>query len=108
MNAIQVTTAMSFGSRLYGFNAMGGQYGITTGMIMIPFLIGVGVAFYDYKKVWGWLLAGVSLASMIIGVITSVRFVIRPMSSFEFIVILVLVVGGIGLMIGKKKSTPQD
>jgi hypothetical protein len=108
LNAIQITSTMGFGSRMFGFNTGAGQFGVTTGMVMIPFMAGVGVVFYDYKKVWGWLLAGISLAAMIVGVITSIRFVIRPMSSLDFIVILVLIAAGIGMMIAKPQQNKKD
>lgn len=105
LNSIVVSSALSFGSRLYGVSVMGSQFGVTSGMILIPFIVGVSVVFYDYKRVWGWLLAGISLAAMVIGVITSIRFVFRPMSSFELIVMLVLIAGGMGMMIAKKQKT---
>lgn len=107
LNAIQVTSGIGFGSRLYGFNVMGSNVGLTSGAIMIPFVIGIGIIFYDYKKWLGWLLAGGSLAAMIAGVIMSIRFSFRSMSSFELIVILVLFVGGLGLFL-KSLSTAKE
>ena len=107
LNAIQVTSGIGFGSRLYGFNVMGSNVGLTSGAIMIPFVIGVGIIFYDYKKWLGWLLAGGSLMAMIAGVIMSIRFSFRSMSSFELIVILVLFVGGLGLFL-KSLGTAKE
>ncbi|MEG0868871.1 MAG: hypothetical protein RSD49_06705 [Hafnia sp.] len=108
LNAIQVTSSFGFGSRLYSVNALGGSYGMTSGMIMVPFMIGVGVIFYDYKKWLGWLLAVGSLVALIVGVIASIRFSFRSMSSFDLIVILVLFVGGMGLFLNSLKSARVD
>lgn len=66
INAIRVTSSFGMGQRLCGFSAMGGNYGITTGMIMIPFIFGVGFIFYNSRNPIGWLLAIGSLASMVL------------------------------------------
>ena len=103
LNAITVTSNFGFGSRLYSVHALGG-FGITSGTIMIPFVFGVGMIFYNAKNIFGWILSVGSLAAMIFGVITSVRFSISSMSSFDLIVILVLAVGGLGLFLRSLKS----
>lgn len=81
-----------FGGSLF---AIGG-FNITGGMILVPFIIGVAIIFYDASKWYGWLLAGGSLLALIVGAIASVRFSFQEMSAFDMIVILVLLFGGIG------------
>jgi len=98
LNSIQVT--YNFGARLFGF----GDYGITSGMIMIPFMFGIGIIFYNSKNVIGWFLAGGSLVALVFGVISSIRFVFNRMSAFDLIVILVLTVGGLGILLRSLKS----
>ena len=95
LNAIVVTSSFGLGSRLFGWG--GGGYGVTGGMIMIPLIFGIGMVFYNARNYLGWLLALGSLAALIFGVISSVQFNLRTMSSFDLIVILVLAVGGLGL-----------
>lgn len=107
LNAIQVTSSFGMASRLYGFNVMGSNVGITSGMIMIPFMIGVCIIFYDYKKLIGWILGCGSLLAMIVGVIASIKFTFRSMSSFDLIVILVLFVGGLGLFLNSLKPSSK-
>jgi len=104
LNAITVTSNFGMGMRLYGFNAMGGQYNITTGMVMVPFIFGVGLVFYNSRNYIGWLLFIGSIAALIFGVITSVRFSLRTMTSFELIVILILAIGGLGLFLRSLKA----
>lgn len=104
LNAIHVTNHFSMGYGLYNF----GGFRLTSGMVMIPFMFGVGIIFYNSKNFLGWLLAGGSLVMLIFGVITSINFRMRSMSAFELIVILVLLVGGIGLFLSSLRSFGDD
>jgi hypothetical protein len=93
LNSLQVVSW--FGGRLFGI----GGLGVTSGMVMIPFIIGVAIIFYDSEKWYGWLLAVGSLVALVIGAIASVEFRFERMTAFEFIVVLVLLFGGIGLVV---------
>ncbi|WP_338591919.1 hypothetical protein VXM60_04395 [Shewanella khirikhana] len=104
LNAIQVRSHFGFGMSLYGFQAMGMNVSITTGMVMVPFIFGVGIMFYNAKNLFGWLLTFGSLAALLFGVITSVHFSLRAMTAFDLIVILVLSFGGLGLFLRSLKS----
>lgn len=91
-----------FGGGLFGF----GGFRVTGGMIMIGFVIGIGIVFYDSTKWYGWALAGGSLLALIVGAIASVRFSFDGMTAFDFIVILILLFGGIGLVLRSVKESP--
>jgi len=104
LNAITVTSHFGFGMRLYGWR----QYGVTSGMIMIPFMFGVGLIFYNSRNLIGWLLAIGSLVALIFGVISSLQFTFRHMSAFDLITILVLTVGGLGLFLRSLKTIDQN
>lgn len=104
LNAISVTSHFGLGARLFGFSAFGGSYGITGGMVMIPFMFGVGLIFFNGRNILGWLLTIGSITALIFGVISTVRFSLRSMSAFELIVILVLAVGGLGLLLRSLKA----
>ncbi len=103
-NAISVHSTFGLGTRIYGFSAFGGNFSVTSGMIMIPFMFGVGFIFYNAKNFLGWLLAIGSLVALVFGVIASIRFSFRAMSAFDLIVILVLSVGGTGLFLKSLRS----
>lgn len=103
-NAITVTSNFGLGSRLYSINAFGSALSITGGIVMIPFIFGVGMIFFNAKNILGWLLSLGSLTALIFGVISSVRFNLRTMTSFELIVILVLAIGGLGLFLRSLKA----
>ncbi len=102
LSSIVVRTHFGFGLQLYSL----GGFGITSGMIMIPFLFGVGFIFYNSRNPLGWLLAVGSLVALIFGVIASVNFTFRQMSAFDLIVILVLSFGGLGLFLRSLRQSP--
>lgn len=98
LNALRVLHG--FGGGLFAL----GNFRVTGGMILIPFIIGTGIIFYDSSRWYGWALAAGSLLALIIGAIASVRFSFEGMSAFDLIVILVLLFGGIGLVLRSVKD----
>ncbi|MBB1362720.1 hypothetical protein H5125_11195 [Shewanella sp. SR44-4] len=100
LNAIKVTSSFGFSNHLYQL----GGFGLTSGMVMIPFMFGVGLMFYNGRNILGWLLTFGSLVALIFGVISSINFRFSYMSAFDLIVILVLCVGGIGLFLRSLKA----
>lgn len=100
LNSINIYSNYGFSARLYRV----GGYGVTSGMIMIPFMFGIGMVFYNARNIFGWLLAGGSLVGLIFGVIASIQFTFQSMSAFDLVVILVLSVGGLGILLSSLKS----
>lgn len=99
LNAIVVRSSFRMSSRMYDFHAFGSNIGLTSGTILIPLILGIGIIFYNSKNILGWVLALGSLAALIFGVISSVHIGLRTMSIFDLIVILVLAVGGLGMFL---------
>lgn len=95
LNSIKVVNNFSLGYSLYRI----GSLSLTSGMVLVPFIFGIGMIFYDSNNVWGWLLAVGSLIMLLFGVIASIDFRLAPMSAFELITILVLAVGGVGIFV---------
>ena len=95
LNSIVIRASFGLGYRVYSF----GGYGITSGMIMIPFLFGVGMVFYDRRSSLGWLLTVGSVVALIFGVLSTVNFSLRGMSAFDLMLTLVLAFGGVGLLL---------
>lgn len=105
LSGIVVSSNFGMSTRLFGF---GSGFGITSGMILIPMFIGVGMVFYNSRNYLGWILAIGSLGALIMGVIASVSLNLRTMSAFDLIVILVLAIGGLGLFLRSlKPSRPR-
>ena len=72
---------------------------MTTGMVLIPFIFGIGLIFYNVRNYLGWALAVGSIIAMVAGVIASIQLTMTRMSVFELLVILVLLFGGLGLFL---------
>ncbi len=85
-----------------------GSMGVTTGMILIPFVLGVGMLFYSGRNPIGWILAGGSLVAMVFGVLSNVQLHMREMSVFSLITMLVLSVGGIGLVLSSLRDRSKQ
>lgn len=100
LNGIVVRPVFGFGSRMFGI----GGVPITTGMVFIPFMFGVGMIFYNAKNWIGWVLAVGSLVALVFGVLANMTLQMARMSAFDLIVILVLLVGGIGLFLRSLRS----
>ena len=103
LNAITVTSSFGLGSRLYSYNLLGNSFNITGGTVLLPFIFGIGLIFFNAKNIFGWILSIGSISALIFGVISTVRFSLRTMTSFDLIVILVLAVGGLGLFLRSLK-----
>ncbi|MEM1372388.1 MAG: hypothetical protein AAGG72_09215, partial [Pseudomonadota bacterium] len=67
--------------------------------VLVPFIFGVGIIFYNGRNIFGWALALGSVIALVFGVIANTQFQLARMSAFELLVILILVVGGLGLFL---------
>lgn len=101
LNNIHVNTGFAAGYPLWHLWGIG----VTSGMVLVPFLFGVGMIFYNGRNQLGWVLAAASLIMLGFGVISQMHFQFRHMSAFDLILILVLLVGGIGLFLSSLRPT---
>ena len=69
-------------------------------MILIPFMFGVAIGFYNGRSGNGWALAIGSVIALIAGVIANLTLQFASLSAFDLLVILVLLFSGIGLFLG--------
>jgi len=104
MQSIIVTRSFGLGMGLFHFAFFGGPVIITSGMILIPLVFGIGMVFYNSRSVLGWALAIGSLAALVAGVLMNLQITIRTMTLFDLITILVLFIGGIGLFLRSLRS----
>ncbi|MBM7068055.1 hypothetical protein [Actibacterium sp. 188UL27-1] len=95
LRGIVVRPNFGFGTPVFAV----GQFPITSGMVLVPFMFGVGMIFYNGRNIIGWLLAVGSIVALIFGVITSIDLRLVSMTAFDLLVILILLVGGIGLFL---------
>lgn len=85
----------SLGGRIFGVGGMP----VTSGMILIPLMFGIGLIFYNAKNRIGWIIAGASLIALVFGVIANTTVQFARLSIFDLLVILILLVGGLGLFL---------
>ena len=103
LNAIQVTNSFHLG---YGLFSVGSLV-ITSGYVLVPFMLGVGMVFFDARSYLGWLMVLASVTMLVFGVVTSVHFNLRAMSAFELLTILTLTTGGLGLFLSSLRSSSR-
>ena len=110
LQSIVVTQNFGWGAGLYHVPFFGSSMPITSGMILIPLMAGIGMIFFNARNLIGWALAVGSLGALIAGVIANLQFTVRGMSLFDLIVILVLCVGGTGLFLRSLRNCgkPED
>ena len=84
-----------------GVNAMfGGVINDTasSGLVFVPFFIGVTALFYDSRRRWGWTTMSLGLAIIGLEIMSRIRFLIQMRVS-HVLGIVVLLAAGTGLML---------
>lgn len=102
LQSVQVTSGFALGYGIWRW----GDFSVTGGMILIPFIFGVGMIFWNAKNMLGWFLAGGSLVALVFGVLASIQFHMRRMTLFELITILILAVGGAAFFFRGLRESP--
>lgn len=76
-----------------------GGWGIPNGTIIIPLLIGIVMLFVMERKIFGWIVTGIGIAVILVGIITSVRLHFYGTSLFEYILMFGFTLVGGGLVL---------
>jgi hypothetical protein len=104
LDAVKVTHGFGLHRAIYTI----GSFNLTSGMVLVPLLFGVGFIFYNSRNPLGWILTAASLIMLTFGIIASIKFRLRHMSAFELITILVLAVGGLGLFFSSLRNFSRE
>ncbi len=106
LESIRVHTHFGWGSSMFN---MGGMK-VTSGMILIPFMLGIGIVFYNGRNPVGWVLVAGSMVGLAFGVLSNITLRLDNMSAFSLLTILVLFVGGLGIVLSslRDQATPAD
>jgi predicted membrane channel-forming protein YqfA (hemolysin III family) len=84
---------------LWGYNSFG--------LSLVPFILGVGLLFFDGRSVIGWLLLIAGLAIVLAGVLMNLRIYFQPTSLFNTLMMLALLAGGIGMIARSLRSAEK-
>lgn len=94
-NQVIVRGGSFWGSRYHLF---GGVNVSPFGATLIPFLLGIGMLFFNGRSKIGWFLTGGSALAIFVGIITNLNLYFRPTSLYVTLIMLVLLIGGLGLI----------
>ena len=81
---------------LWGYNSFG--------LSLVPFLVGVGMLFFDGKSKIGWALLTAGVVIILAGILVNMSIYFRSTSLFNTLMMLVLLAGGIGLIVKAVRS----
>lgn len=106
LNSINVITPFFGGGGGGRGLFMVGNFNVTTGYVLIPFIFGIGMIFFDSNNYIGWFLAGASMLMLLVGVIANLTIVLN-VPLFQLIMMIILFIGGIGLCLNSVKALPK-
>jgi len=81
--------------------------GRSFGIVLIPFLIGVGILFYNGRSIPGWFLTAAGFLVIVTGIIANMQIFFMPTSLFNTLIMLVLLVGGVVLVVRSLHAFPE-
>lgn len=95
---VNQVTVTSGGWLLWGYNPFG--------LSLLPFMLGVGLLFFNGRSVLGWLLLIAGLTIIAAGIISNLHIYFRPTSLFNTLMMLGLLSAGIGLIARALRTLP--
>lgn len=87
MKQIVVTSG---GWSLYGYDAFG--------LSLLPFLLGLGLVFYNGKSIIGWFLVSAGILIILAGVIANLHVYFAATSLYNTLIMLGMIAVGVGLV----------
>jgi hypothetical protein len=80
----------------------------TSGLALLPLVVGAGMLFFDGKSAVGWILTAGGIVIVLLGVLANLRIYFEPTSLFDTLLMLVLLAGGVGLMARSLRARPPS
>ncbi len=91
----QVTVQSGYWT-LGGYNAFG--------LSLIPFILGIGLLFFDNRSTWGFLLLFAGVLIIAAGILLNLTIYFQPTSLFNTLIMLGMTAAGVGLVLRALKS----
>lgn len=76
-----------------------GSWGMPTGLVAVPLLIGIGVLFYNKRSAIGWIVIILGIAFILITIIMSVNIRFKSTSLYVYILMFGSIMAGGGLIL---------
>lgn len=96
----QVHVSTGGGWYLWGMNGFG--------LSLIPFILGVGLIFFNGKSIAGWLLLAAGLVIVFVGILSNLQIYFRSTSLFNTLLMFGLLAAGLGMMAAALRAKPGD
>jgi uncharacterized protein len=87
LNQVEVTSSWG---HLWGFNSFG--------LSLVPFLIGIGMLFFNGRSIAGWILTVLGVGIILAGILMNMNIYFRPTSLYNTLFMLAMLAAGIGLI----------
>lgn len=69
------------------------------GLVLLPFLIGVGILFFNSRSVLGWLLLIFGMVSILLGILMGLKIYFRPITLYEGLLMFGMTAAGTGVIL---------
>lgn len=76
-----------------------GSINIASGLILIPFIIGIVMLFFNPKSLFGKILAIIGIVIIVATIIMSINIVFRRTTLYNLIIMICLMAAGAGLLL---------
>jgi hypothetical protein len=96
----QVHVSTGGGWYLWGMNGFG--------LSLIPFILGVGLIFFNGKSIAGWVLLAAGLVIVFVGILSNLQIYFRSTSLFNTLMMFGLLAAGLGMMAAALRAKPGD
>ena len=78
---------------------MFGSFKLATGLILVPFIIGIIILFYNPKSILGKIITIIGICIIVVTIIMSINIVFKSTSLFNFILMIGMIASGSGLLL---------
>ncbi len=95
-------------SSFFGYGWMLGGFSVSSGMIMIPFIIGIVWMFASGGSFVSKVFTGLGVLIIIVSLILSTSISLVHMRLYEWVIILILIFGGAGLLAKILLANPKQ
>ena len=95
-------------SSFFGFYRMFDRFSMNNGMIMIPFIIGIVWMFASGGSFVSKIFTGLGVLIIVVSIILTTNISLVRMTLYEWVLILILVFGGVGLLARVLFTNPKS